>query len=168
MELLVTMSVATILLTLGVPAFQDLIKNNRLTTAANELVGALSLARSEAIKRGVRVTVCKSSTGAACANSGGWDQGWIVFTDPNNNAIFDSGDALLRVREAVQSNLSITGNTNLSDYTSYVARGHSQLTSGAFQAGTIKACDDRTGNVGKSLVVSQSGRIRVETGASCT
>ena len=65
-ELIVTMVVAAIVLTLGVPSFRELINNNRLTSGANEFVTALNLARSEAIKRSVRVTVCKSADGTTC------------------------------------------------------------------------------------------------------
>ncbi|BCX88542.1 type IV fimbrial biogenesis protein FimT [Methylomarinovum tepidoasis] len=167
-ELMVTVAMAAIVLTVGVPSFQALVKNNRLTTAANELVGALNLARSEAIKRGVRVTVCKSADGASCATSGNWEQGWIVFTDEDNDAAYDSAsETLLRVQEAIEGQLTMTGNTNVADYISYVASGRSQLTGGGFQAGTITICDDRSGNVGKDLVLSSTGKIRLDTGVSC-
>ncbi|MBN2700615.1 MAG: GspH/FimT family pseudopilin [Methylothermaceae bacterium] len=167
-ELMVTVAMAAIVLTVGVPGFQTLVKNNRMTTATNSLVGAINLARSEAIKRGVRVTVCKSADGAACATTGNWDQGWMVFTDPDSNATYDSGtETLLRVREAVEGNLSLTGNTNVANYISYVANGRSLLTGGGFQSGTITVCDDRGGNVGKNIVLSDTGRIRTETGVSC-
>ena len=89
-ELMVTLVIAAILLTAGVPSFTTLIKNNRLTTSTNELVGALTLARSEAVKRGLRVTVCKSADQASCDTSGtGWQQGWIVFTDENNSGTYN-------------------------------------------------------------------------------
>jgi type IV fimbrial biogenesis protein FimT len=83
LELLITLSIAAILVTLGVPGFQDLIRNNRAATQSNELLTALNLARSEAIKRGARVSVCASNdplaTTPTCSNN--WTQGWIVFTD---------------------------------------------------------------------------------------
>jgi len=167
-ELMVTLAVAAILLTMGVPSFRATVENNRLTAAANELVGALNLARSEAIKRGVRVTVCKSSDGATCTTSGNWEQGWIVFTDGNNDAAYNSAtETLLRVYGGVNGQVTLVGNTNVSDYISYTASGRSILTGGGFQAGTIKVCDDRTGNVGKNVVLSSTGRLRIEQNVTC-
>lgn len=167
-ELMVTVAVAAVILTAGVPGFAEFVKNNRLTTATNELLGALNLARSEAIKRGIRVTACTSSDGTACAATGNWAQGWIVFTDPNNDAGYDSSsDTLLRVQQAIEGNISMTGNSSVSSYISYTADGQSKLTSGAFQAGTIKVCDDRSGKVGRNIILIQTGRVRLETGVSC-
>lgn len=75
-ELLVTMAVAAILLTVAVPNFQMFVMNSRMASQANEVVGALSLARSEAVKRGAQVSVCASSNGSTC--TGSWTQGWVV------------------------------------------------------------------------------------------
>lgn len=75
-ELLVTLAVAVILLTVAVPNYQMFVANSRMASQANEIVGALSLARSEAVKRGAQVSVCASSNGSSC--TGGWAQGLIV------------------------------------------------------------------------------------------
>jgi len=54
-ELLVTLVVAGLLLAVAVPSFNRLMVSSRLTTFANELVGRLALARTEAVKRGYTV-----------------------------------------------------------------------------------------------------------------
>ncbi|OOG24909.1 pilus assembly protein [Thioalkalivibrio denitrificans] len=64
-ELMVTLAVAAILATIAVPGFWNLIQNNRVTTQTNELVSALNLARSEAIKRGESVSVCRGGASYA-------------------------------------------------------------------------------------------------------
>jgi type IV fimbrial biogenesis protein FimT len=79
LELMVTIAVGGVLLTLGVPSFVDVVRNNRATTNVNELLTAFSIARSESIRRGANVSVCRSSDGATC--SGAWADGWIVFRD---------------------------------------------------------------------------------------
>jgi type IV fimbrial biogenesis protein FimT len=76
-ELMVAVSVLAMLLAIGVPTFQNAALGSRLTASANNLVASIQLARSEAIKRNVTVTVCASADGAACG--GGWEQGWIVL-----------------------------------------------------------------------------------------
>lgn len=101
LELLVTLSIAAILVTLGVPGFQDLVRNNRAATQANELLTALNLARSEAIKRGARVSVCASDAPLAatptCSGSNAWNGGWIVFTDDATSETSVSVGQVLRV-----------------------------------------------------------------------
>ncbi|MEY3758747.1 MAG: hypothetical protein RIR39_238, partial [Pseudomonadota bacterium] len=91
MELMVTISIAGILLGVAIPSFTSIISSNRLTTYANELVTALNLARSEAVKRGVQVIVMrKGVTGSE------WKSGWDVFVDNDASNVFnDDGDATL-------------------------------------------------------------------------
>jgi type IV fimbrial biogenesis protein FimT len=105
-ELMITLVLVAILATIGVPNFMNLIANNRLTTQANELVSSLNLARSEAIKRNTRVTVCRSDTGTSC--SGTWSNGWIVFVDTGAAGSVDAGDEILRVRNGVTNGMSLT------------------------------------------------------------
>ncbi len=78
-ELLIAMAVLVIASTLAVPAFITFIQNNRLASQTNELVGAFQYARSEALKRGVPVTLCSSSNSDSC--SGNFDEGWIVVAN---------------------------------------------------------------------------------------
>ena len=168
LELMVTVAMAAIVLTTGVPGFQTIVKNNRLTTATNGLVGALGLARSEAVKRGVRVTVCKSADGAACISTGDWSQGWIAFTDLDSDGVYDPADSppeiVLRVQEAIGGNLTMVGNGSAADHVFYTASGF--FPDGVSNA-TIAMCDDRSGNVGKNIVLSKTGRVRLDTEVAC-
>jgi len=167
-ELIVTIAIAAILMGIAIPNFTEIIANNRMTASTNELVTALNFARSESVKRGVRVTVCKSANASTCVTNGAWSQGWIVFTDQNNNAAYNSSsETLLKVHEASQGQITMSGNTNVDSYISFTGSGQSQLISGAFQAGTITICDNRTGNFGKNLVLIGTGRLRTETNISC-
>ena len=116
-ELLITIVVATILLAAGVPAFQSFIKNNRVTAQTNNLVSALQLARSEALKRGTNVVVCASDDQATCTDDmNTWADGWIVFSDViiNNSPDVGGSDPLCEDTEdciiATNSGLS-AGNT---------------------------------------------------------
>ncbi len=169
-ELLVTVAMMVIVLTLGVPSFKELIQNNRLTAATNELVTALNLARSEAIKRGRRVTVCKSADGSTCTNSGDWKQGWIVFTDlDGDGSLEDDGDStpceqnedddcLLRVYPPVDSDIDIT---NSRKRITFAADG----TAWGFN-GTFTFCDGRGTNHVRGIVVSATGRVRMAVDGS--
>ena len=77
--------------------------SNRIAAEINGLLGDLQFARAEAIKEGQTVTVCVSSNGATCAGAAvsTWQNGWIVFSDVNNDHTVDAGDAILRVQSTL-------------------------------------------------------------------
>lgn len=93
LELLVTLVVAGILLSIGVPSFGNFIQGQRVKTAASELSYALLFARSEAIKRNDQVTVT--------SNSGGWQNGWTVTTPGASSTLLSHGNT--------DASLAITG-----------------------------------------------------------
>src|SRR5688572_29174195 len=83
MELMFAIAILAILLGLGVPGFRQIIENNRLITQNNEVVTALNLARSEALRLAGDVTMCASADGESCSEETDWSSGWIVFVDSN-------------------------------------------------------------------------------------
>ena len=169
-ELMVTIAVAAILLGIAAPSFQDLVIRNRLATNANQLVTALNLARSEAIKRGFPVTVCKSANPAAlssaCSDSADvdWAQGWIVFVDNtpvagNVAGKIDGDDQRLRVFEPGSGGaLSISGGTNFAHWITYLPSGVS-VGNNSLANGTLTLCISPKG---RKVIVSPTGRARVE------
>lgn len=76
-ELLVTISIAAILATIAIPSFQEVGLSSKLNTIANNFVASAHLARSEAIKRNVTVTLCASSNSTSC--TGAWKDGWVIL-----------------------------------------------------------------------------------------
>ena len=168
-ELLVALSVLSILLAVGVPSFGQFTVNTRLNSYSNTLFSHLALARSEAIKRNARVAICKSADGSSCASSGDWSQGWVVFVDLDNNASISGGEQIITAMPALSTGFSFCGNTLVSNYISYDALGTTKLTSGAFQAGTLKLCSAAPAGNGRSIILSGSGRSQITqiTGCSC-
>ncbi len=166
LELIITLAVAAILLATALPGFEAFIRDNRLTTQANVFVSALSLARSEAVRRGSHVIVCKSANGTQCSNNNGFEQGWIVFADSNNNAVVDVNDEIIRVFAGMPAGMTFTGNATINNYISYTANGTSTLIGGGFQAGTLTLCQE-TGSPGRRIILSAGGRVRVSTQPSC-
>ena len=160
-ELLVVVALMVILQSLAAPAFSAMVKSMRLTTATNSLFSSLLLARSEAIKRNSRAVVCKSATGNACITSGGWEQGWIVFHDANNNAALDAGEDLVSREQALPQPIRLTGNDPVVSYVSYTPMGRTNYTSGGFQAGTLTVCTQSATSVAaREIKISISGRPR--------
>src|SRR5687767_7278791 len=94
-ELAAVMAVAAVLVGAGVPPLTETVRSIRLSSASNDLLAGLLMARSEALKRNGRGVVCKSSDGVSCASTGGWEQGWVVFHDANNNGSRESGEVIV-------------------------------------------------------------------------
>ena len=160
-EVLVVVAMAAVLLAVAVPAMANLIASTRQSTAINTLFSSLLLARSEAIKRNQRAVVCKSATGDACAATGDWGQGWVVFHDANNNAQLDASEQVLLRQEPMPDSVRLTGNQPVARYVSYTPTGTTEYVSGAFQAGTLTACSPSEGPVeARQIVISSSGRPR--------
>jgi len=161
-ELLITLAIASISLFIAVPSLQQSLNSNRLTTQANSLISSLYNTRSEAIKRNTRVTMRKSGAD--------WEDGWIIFTDGNDNALFEEnqGESLLGQSPAIAGRNSLRGNRFVRDYISYTGDGGSRSKTGAFQAGTLMLCDD-TGQSdpkhARAIIIGSSGRPRTSTQA---
>lgn len=170
LELLVVLAIAAILLAIGIPSFASLASSSHLTSATNSMVASLHLARSEAIKRNSRTVLCPSANGTACAASGGWHQGWLVFHDGNNNAALDTGEAVILIQRGMPDGFRLTGNSSVEHYISYTPIGAAKKTSGAFQAGTLTVCEALESSVSaRQIVISSTGRPRTAkiTLASC-
>jgi len=148
-ELLIALSIVAIVMGIAVPSFQSIIANNRLTTQANSMVGALNIARSEAAKRNKKVIVGK--------NASGWASGWYVFIDKNGNNKFDNGtDDNIRQYSAITGN---TIKTSVTNYLSYFPDGRSNVNA-SFYFCTPSASGLATF---RRVVIFNSGRIRTET-----
>ncbi len=170
LELVVTVALAGILAATAVPSFQDLVKENRLTSQVNDFIAANNLARSEAVRRGSFGALCASSDGVNCATAGGFAQGWIVFADDGSSrCTVEEEEEVLRVRTALEplnangsSRQTVNGPSNVRCLR-YKADG---LLDGVSN-GTFRFCDDRDGenNTARHVVLNRTGRVRVQRGA---
>lgn len=165
-ELMVTVGVAAVLAATAVPSMQSFVRVSQVRTAANELAVALATARSEAVKRGNPVTVCKSAdvtlAQPLCTGSTAvpWRQGWIMFVDHDQDGVIDTSGSLPDVRlrvGAADGRLTVQADTNFSRYVSYLPNGVS-VGSGGSSAGAFHVC---LNGVGRAVTVNTSGRTQV-------
>ena len=133
LELMTAIAVTGILLAIGVPSFNEIIRTNRTAAQVNELVTALNLARSEASKRGLPVSVCAANLAQnSCEGPGtvNWANGWLVFSDriaplgEVNASLY--GDAILQSSHAVANQVQLTSTDGSVSY-----GAHGQRMSGA-------------------------------------
>ncbi|MBF0453995.1 MAG: GspH/FimT family pseudopilin [Magnetococcales bacterium] len=171
LELLIVMAIAFVLLTLAVPTFSQIIKNGRMVVRVNNFVGLTNYARSEAINRSARITLCPSASGTTCLTTGQWELGWAVFVDADDSGTQTTGDTLLQVNAGATANgVTVRGSAHVRDYLSYNANGLIRKVDGSLQSGTLVFCDDRgAGSDARTLTVSAIGRLSTSTGAvTCT
>ena len=96
-ELMIGLSIMSVLVALAVPSFQDYGRSTRVIATQNEVVTALNFARNEAIRRSTPVTVCATSNFTACTASTTWVDGWMAFVDNGGAAsAVDAGDEILQ------------------------------------------------------------------------
>ncbi|MDO8682044.1 MAG: GspH/FimT family protein [Armatimonadota bacterium] len=159
-DLMVSSTIASVL-GVGAVSMSGLVQDTRMTAAVNQLMGHLSLARSEAIKRNTRITLCKSRDGASCTGDSAWQEGWQIFVDDNKNHELDAGETILYVQEALSGNMTLHyGNTGTFAYIGYNSAGE------AIQAATFTFCDGRGAEKAKGIIVFWTGRPRVSTKTS--
>lgn len=107
-EMMTTVVILAILLSVAVPNFRDFLNHSRMTSAANDVLSDFNLARTEAVKRRTPVTLCKSTDGESCETTAAAPfVRWIVFVDDNNDATVDGGEEVLRDRE-IPNSLTVT------------------------------------------------------------
>jgi len=115
LELMVALTVGAILFGVGIHSFKYVTTANRISGEINGLLGDLQFARAEAIKEGRTVTVCAVTNAAnnTCSGAATWAQGWIVFSDPNNNKTVDAGEGLIRHQNGLGGTDTLTANNNI-------------------------------------------------------
>lgn len=167
-ELLVVVSMIAVLLTIAVPSMGAMLHAQKATSLTHTFLASLHLARSEAIKRSGRAVLCKSADKLQCSSTGGWEQGWIVFHDANNNAQRESDELLVQQQGAAAAGLRLRGNMPVAVYVSYSASGAAKLKSGAFQAGTFTLCPVAVGSGDdvRLIVLGGPGRPRIQKGTA--
>lgn len=171
-ELVITLTIAGILLALAVPAMQTFILDQRLTTQANDFIADLNLARSEAVRRAASVTVCKQGgtvTSPSCSTSAAWSAGRVVYVDTDSDSTLDSGETVLRVRESLDGT-SNTLNAIPSSTNSIVFAGTGLTTLSSGTEIAMRLCDSRGASKAVTVWINSTGRTRIDrtTVSSCT
>ena len=149
-EMLLVLSIAALLASLAMPAMRSLLQQHRLGATVNDFFAAVTLARSEAVRRSAQVMLAPA--GAA------WSGGWVVAVDRNANLQYDAGDELL-YSHPPPSDIVISGGftDNGRPYLAYGATGQSRSRAGAAQAGSwLFVC----GGQRRKIIVNFLGRPR--------
>jgi len=155
-ELLVTIAVLAVLLAVAVPSFAEMIRNVRASSDVTALTTALSLARSEAVKRNQ----------SACIYSTNWGAGWEVKLDVgNNNSCADVGDTAVRVFGAVSAASTLSVQQAGVDSAAVFFNGSGRRQGGEYTIAYRSVAGACNPQRDRNLVVGPTGRTQIE---SCT
>ncbi|MDG4553252.1 MAG: GspH/FimT family pseudopilin [Candidatus Competibacter sp.] len=170
-ELIITVALAAIIVTIGIPSFRTAILNNSRTAQVNEFIGVLNFVRSEATKRGMRVTICRRLNDTTCAidTTSIWENGWIVFVDQNEDSVIGAGEEILKVYGAIPNNFTLRTGGSFTQSVAYLPSGVSSSNTN-FGTDTFKLCDSRGVDQARFIAISITGRARVRekvTGDTC-
>jgi type IV fimbrial biogenesis protein FimT len=159
-ELMIVVMIVSVVGAIGGPIMSDTVKSNRVRAQADRILTTLNLTRSEAVKRNLPVSICRSSNGTSC--TGDWSDGWIVFTNADGDNTVDAGvDQVIRVYEGLNEGYTLGGTITASTLT-YFSDG-----SYAGGAGTINICSPGAiPSQGWSLMLNAVGRPRAKQGTS--
>ncbi len=97
-EMMMVVAIGAILLGIGVPTLNGFVSGRQIDAQVSALAASLRLARSEAVHRGARVSICRSSNGVDCstqASQRDWSSGWLVFEDQGARGVVDADDVVL-------------------------------------------------------------------------
>lgn len=154
-ELMITVTLMSILLTIGLPSFQSVMASSRLTSSANAMISALQLARFEALKQQKNIIITKKTN---------WGDGWIVFADINGDNVQDSTEKTIASFDAISSTIKIKAVSTYTNRLYYNGSGRVNV------GGSFLFCSPATGTATefRKVIVAATGRIRVDRPTSGT
>ena len=173
-ELIVTLTIAGILMAVAAPNMGNFIKDQRLSGQTNDLVGDLNFARSEAIKRSTNITICKqdsASTAPLCNTTAAtpWSAGRVIFIDTNGDGLVDTAEIVLRNREILAGNNTLTSAAtttptslthNAANRIVYTSTGLTTVNTG--EEASLRFCDSRGINKAIDVQINSTGRSRID------
>lgn len=151
-EILISISTMLILTGMAFGSF-SIYRDFETVSDINDLLADLQYSRTEALKRQATITLCRSDDGLNCHHDNNWENGWIIFTDPNRNRIVDENDEILRVSDGLGHVGSLTLGSGYYNYIMFANTGT------AYPRNTFKLC--RPGSKPRAIILFATGRARV-------
>lgn len=167
LEAMIVVSIISILAVIGVPSFRDMSASRAVRSHVDDMAGAIRLARTEALKRGVPVTLCRTGDANAaspsCAAGTDWSSGWLMFVDRNPRGTVDANDTLIKVQQSSTNTDGIirTGTAAIT----FIPAGIAPGADGNFLIRPkVSASSSRYTTLSRRICVTNSGATRLVNG----
>ena len=153
-EMMIVIALIAVIASYGIPQFNSMMQNGRISTQVNQLQGMMQLARSEAVTNRVRSGVCASTDQATC-NTSNWENGAILFHDVDEQGDKDASDPVIRVMPAVTNGNTIRG---INGVISFLKDGTLNT------AAMLAICDTRGADSSRQVRLNTAGQSRISKG----
>jgi len=152
-ELLMTLTLVGLTLTLGLPSFSGILAGSRLRAEVDALFHAVHLARKDSIMQRRAVTLCPSGDGENCSGGYDWSGGWIRFVnaDRDDPPVRDADEAVLHYHRVDPHSRVVANRRGFTLRATFLRATN----------GTLIICDRNNRAPARALVVSYTGRPRV-------
>jgi type IV fimbrial biogenesis protein FimT len=185
-ELIITLTIVGVLAAIAGPSLDKIIKDQRMTAQANDLVADLNVARSEAVKRSTWVTLCKTTNPNAASPTcdttaaNQWTAGRVIFVDSGSgtsandgNGVINTNEVILRVTQGLEGGNKLHGDNTYTGTTDGTANKITYLASGmttlkpktggtpADSENQLVLCDKRGPSQARRIAVNTTGKVRV-------
>ncbi|MGV6850609.1 MAG: GspH/FimT family pseudopilin [bacterium] len=155
LELLTTISIASIGLGLAIPAFNEFVLNQNMTAQSNNLVTQLNYARLMSVNSAQRLIMCPSTNQSTCTGGYTWSDGWIIFIDKDHNRNRDPNEEILRVQDPINQRITLrssAGRPRVNFFPDGTTPGSNA---------TFTFCDQRGADKARAIIISNVGRARL-------
>ncbi len=172
LEILVGVAITGVMVAFGVPAFARLLSVDSVARDANQFVDDARFTRSEALRRGISVTMCRSPDPQAaqprCAgaqDAGGWHTGWIIYLDYNGDLQRAATEPVLRVQSALAHSVDlVTHDDSHHDHLRYLPTGWAPGPAATLRFVPAGASPQDRARLSRTVCVSPVGSVQILKG----
>ena len=164
-ELMITIALAAIILSLAGPGFQELVRRNQVRAITDDFYTVFNTARSEAVKRNSQVVLCASSAGVSC-DGATWDSGWLMFIDDDGNGDVNGAEPIVQVGSALPANYTLRAGAPYSTAITLNPDGSVNGISGTFRICSPEADAVADTDESRSITFLSYGGPRLQKGAA--
>lgn len=166
-ELMITIAVLAIALSLAIPLFNTTIARNQLAAARDDLIKSFQFTKSEAINRNSNVSICPSTNGTSCSGTDNWEEGWIIYID-DDTGVDSTVGTILKVNDGFDTintnHIGVPAGLDPSTFVRYVPQGFAAY-AGPILAQTIEFCSPGGEVDALSMVIAAAtGQVRPQAG----
>jgi Tfp pilus assembly protein FimT len=171
LELMVIITIGSIMMIASGYTMVSSNQNQLGQQLASQLAASLRYARSQALSLGAGVSVCpaaNSSLSSCSTSTTAWSNGWIVFTDYNNDGIINTTggtDTILQVFPILGKNPNMTASSS-TPFTYYASFNTSGIPVSNKQVNISIKPTGCTGDYGRNVYLTAAGRVII-TNVSC-